>query len=152
MSDDDSRGNESPDRPHVSTDNIRAPDDTTGNTSETRARLEIIDQQARHLLESASVSEDGEAVRHCREIRAEVDRVRLLLLGPEAVLDGVPLEVDAEEESGKSSGSDNDADSPATDFNTDPRVPMIVHRGERVTTYLGPDPDAYELEHGDRDA
>lgn len=134
MSNDDSRGLESPDRPHASTDDSRALSDTS------RSRLETIDQQARTLLEN--VSEDSDAVRHLREIRAEVDRVRLSLLGPEAVLEDLPLEADVTRFDGGDSIEPTD---------TDGDVPMIASRGERVTTYLGPDPDAYEREHGDRD-
>ncbi|WP_276253160.1 hypothetical protein [Halomontanus rarus] len=139
MSHDDSRGNESPDRPHASTD------DDQSYATEARVRLKIIDQQAQTLLENAPG--DSDAIRHCREIRAEVDRVRLYLLGPEAVLEGLPLEEDTTE------SDDSDSSAPFhTDSDEDEDVPMIAHEGERVTTCLGPDPEAYEREHGDRNA
>ncbi|WP_207589861.1 hypothetical protein [Halomontanus rarus] len=137
MSDDDSRGYESPDRPHASTN------DDQSHATEARVRLEIIDQQAQALLEN--IPKDSDAIRHCREIRAEVDRVRLYFLGPEAVLEGLPLEEDTTE----SDGSDSNV---PFHIDLDEDVPMVAHEGKRVTTCLGPDPDAYEREHGDRDA
>ncbi|MCU4972068.1 hypothetical protein OB955_04880 [Halobacteria archaeon AArc-m2/3/4] len=118
---DDSRGLESPDQSDVSNETIvtRAlPDGGTDALS--RYRLQVIDRQARKLLET--IGEDSDATRHCREIRAEVEYVRRELFGFEFE---------------------------SNDLETDPTtVPMIVDRGELVTTCLGPDPDAYVREHG----
>ncbi|WP_276255180.1 hypothetical protein [Halomontanus rarus] len=129
MFNDDSRGLESPDKSDVSIETIATralPDGGTDALS--RYRLHVIDRQARKLLET--VDGDGDATRHCREIRAEVECVRRELLGFEP-----------------------------SDLETDPTtVPMIVDRGEPVTACLGPDPDVYVREHanstdehGDRD-
>lgn len=122
MFNDDSRGLESPDRSDVSTERIATRVLPDGGTDVlSRYRFHAIDRQARKLLET--VDRDSDATRHCREIRAKVECVRRELF---------------EFESG-------DLETDLTD------VPMIVDRGEPVTTCLGPDPDAYVREHGDRD-
>ncbi|WP_207591637.1 hypothetical protein [Halomontanus rarus] len=97
MYDDDSRGLESPDRPHASTDdwNTRArpdggtpaPEDSSDDSTHPNDvdpdtagyRLEVIDHQATKLLEALAddrTDEPHEATRHLREIRAEVEWVR----------------------------------------------------------------------------
>ncbi len=97
MYDDDSRGLESPDRPHASTDdwNTRArpdggtpaPEDSSDDSTHPNDvdpdaagyRLEVIDHQATKLLEVLAddrTDEPHEATRHLREIRAEVEWAR----------------------------------------------------------------------------
>ncbi len=89
MSNDDSRGNESPDRRNASTTRI-----TDGGTQPIERRLEAIDYLTRRLLADVqdatgidpSPDTRREVVRRLREIRAETSRVGLLLIGPEAAI------------------------------------------------------------------
>ncbi|WP_238709239.1 hypothetical protein [Natronorubrum halophilum] len=93
MSDDDTRGNESPDRRDAST-----PDQTIDPTRPIRTYLETIDRLTRVLharLRDPAVEIDGEPVaeesrrqarRRCREIRAETSQLGLRLIGPEAAI------------------------------------------------------------------
>ncbi|MCU4740539.1 hypothetical protein [Natronoglomus mannanivorans] len=192
MYDDDSRGLESPDRPQVSTDvdtRVR-PDggDPSSNDTGTEPthpndvdpdaasyRLEVIDQQAKRLLEElatdradrAGRKRPHEAVRHLREIRAEVEWARRGLCErprePNPSTAGSTAEsddggavdgrdaVDGADDSPK--GTDDSVHSTNAPHRNTGDVPMIVRRGPHVTTVLGPDPVAYErsLEAADRD-
>ncbi|MCU4743962.1 hypothetical protein [Natronoglomus mannanivorans] len=173
MYDDDSRGLESPDRPHASTDdwNTRArPDggDPSSNESTEPAhpndvdpdaasyRLEVIDHQAKRLLEElvADRTDRGrphEAVRHLREIRAEVEWVRRGLCEcPETSTaestgdSGERTDDAADTPNEHTDSTDDEARSTDTKGVTDDGVPMVVRRGPHVTTVLGPEPAAYE--------
>ncbi|WP_207592877.1 hypothetical protein [Halomontanus rarus] len=179
MYDDDSRGLESPDRPHASTDDRILPDggDPASEENGTESthpndvdpdaasyRLEVIDHQAKRLLEGLTADRTGrphDAVRHLREIRAEAEWARRGLCEcPEAST--AESTGDSGERTGDSADTPNededsanedtpDADSTddedlSTDTKdvTDDGVPMVVRRGPHVTTVLGPDPAAYE--------
>ncbi|MXV60959.1 hypothetical protein GS429_02535 [Natronorubrum sp. JWXQ-INN-674] len=137
MSNDDSRGNESPDRQDASPSNIRPlPDGGEPATQTLRKRLEAIDHLTQKLLEDVNavspiledVDEDTrrEARRRLREIRAETSQIGLLLIGPEAA---IPYRPD---------------DAP-------PETTLIAGDGDDiVTTYAGPaavhDPEAHDHE------
>ncbi|WP_440771405.1 hypothetical protein [Natronorubrum sp. DTA28] len=120
MSNDDSRGNESPDRQDAS-----LPQDST-HPIETY--LEALDQLTRSLharLHRADI--DGERVpdetrhqarRRCREIRAEASQIGLLLLGPDAAIHYHPDETDTD-------------------------------AGRGVTTFSGPPPNKFDHDQHD---
>ena len=128
MSDDDSRGNESPDRQDESTpDDHRSADRTADDPI--RTALEALDTLTRALhanLRNPPAGYDGrpltnetipETRRRCREIRAEASHLGLLLYGPEAA---IPYNPNA---------------SATTD-----------HEPSGATVYSGPEPDAFERE------
>ena len=130
MSNDDSRGNESPDRQDAST-----PTDQTNNaTASIQAHLEALDHLTRTLharLENPTLEIDGEPVpadrretarRRCREIRAQASLLGLRVLGPDAAISFRP------------------ADGPRPDD---------TNRG--VTTYSGPTPETFERERRGQD-
>ena len=150
MSDDNSRGLESPDRFDVSTPNARGrhnggkPSETKRPAPELRSdggtpddtvreRLESFDRLTRSLLadiqtgefhadlETADRDARLEATRHIREIRAEASRVGLLLFGPEMA---IPYRPD-----GDSSG-----------------LSIAAPGGSLTTAYRGPEPEALERE------
>lgn len=133
MSDDDSRGLESPDRSDVST-TARARTDGGSADDVIRDCLASIDYLTRTLLadvrdgealdalETSDYESRREAVRHIREIRAEASQVALLLVGPEAV---IPYRA---------------ADDP------DRETSLIARQGSVTTSYLGPDPGAFHRE------
>ncbi|WP_276256307.1 hypothetical protein [Halomontanus rarus] len=179
MYDDDSRGLESPDRPHASTDDRILPDggDPASEENGTESshpndvdpdaasyRLEVIDHQAKRLLEDLTADRTGrpyDAVRHLREIRAEVEWARRGLYEcPEAsTVESTGDSGERTEDSADTPNEDEDSaneDTPDEDSTddedrstdtkdvTDDGVPMVVRRRPHVTTVLGPDPAAYE--------
>ncbi len=144
MYDDDSRGLESPDRPHASTTNAgtRARRTDGGSTQPSAFdRLELIDRQAEILLEQLEAdhpeSATTEATRHVREIRAEAEWAHRLLREPGSDTDEESTASDSD--TGEESATDDDDSSDSADD-----VPMLVERGGGVTTVLGPDPVAYD--------
>ncbi|QFU82299.1 hypothetical protein [Natronorubrum aibiense] len=128
MSNDNSRGNESPDRQDASTRDTRTR--TDGGTLPLKTHLEAIDHLTRVLLadvhNARSIDPDPdtrrEVVRRLREIRAETSQVGLLLIGPEAAIPYRP------------------SDDP------DAEIPIADYCGSIVTTYSGPDPESLERE------
>ncbi|SDJ67979.1 hypothetical protein [Natronorubrum texcoconense] len=118
MSNDDSRGNESPDRQDASLPQTP--------TQPIRTYLEALDTLTRALHARLHLAEiEGERVpdetrrkarRRCREIRAEASGIGLSLLGPDAAIPYHPDETDADTGSG-------------------------------VTTFSGPPPSKFGREH-----
>ncbi|WP_263020967.1 hypothetical protein [Natronobiforma cellulositropha] len=92
MSNNEPRGTD-PDRSHASTP--RTPARTDGGRGDTCAQLEVIDRCAGRVLESLVGTEAGDAARHLREIRAEVEAARTHLCegGRGPVVGEVPMVV-----------------------------------------------------------
>ncbi|WP_440764700.1 hypothetical protein [Natronorubrum sp. DTA7] len=120
MSNDDSRGNESPDRQDAS-----LPQDPTHPIETYLEALDTLTRSLHARLHRAEI--DGERVpdetrhqarRRCREIRAEASQIGLLLLGPDAAIHYHPDETDADTASG-------------------------------VTTFSGPPPNKFEPDQRD---
>ncbi|MHC3437915.1 hypothetical protein ACYJ1Y_07345 [Natrialbaceae archaeon A-gly3] len=88
MSNDDSRGLETPDRSHEPPTNL--PDNSSALTD--AARLEVIDRLAAELLTSVEESDADhrDLKRHYREIRAEVESARRVLEDDALVTDRGP--------------------------------------------------------------
>ncbi|MDJ1432430.1 hypothetical protein [Halostagnicola sp. A-GB9-2] len=145
MYDDDSRGLESPDRPHAPTTNAgtRALRTDGGSTHPSAFdRLELIDRQAEILLEQLEGDQPdtptNEATRHVREIRAEAEWAHRLLREPGSETGEESTAGDSEMDDESATNDDDSSDSTADD------VPMLVERGGGVTSVLGPDPVAYD--------
>ncbi|WP_176548200.1 hypothetical protein [Natrinema sp. CBA1119] len=140
---DDSRGLESPDRPHASTPNDRVACDGGTTDESVRERLETITELTNSILEevrnpdTASDLEDISdetrrgATRRLREIDAEARRVGLELFGPGMLIP-------------RRSAEKVDDDRQTDD------LPTVVGCDSLTTTFRGPIPGALEHATGDR--
>ncbi|WP_226042350.1 hypothetical protein [Natrinema sp. DC36] len=141
---DDSRGLESPDRPHASTQNDRVACDGGTTDESIRERLETITKLTNSILEevrnpdTASDLEDLSdetrrgATRRLREIDAEARRVGLELFGPGMLIP-------------RRSAETVDDDRRTED------LPTVVGCDSLTTTFRGPIPGALEHATGDRE-
>ena len=148
MTNDDSRGNESPDRRDASTE---TDDETSSDDPQPiRAGLETIDELTRTLLEETRPprpnalercprNDRPEIRRRLREIRAEASQIGLLAIGPEAAIPYRPRDVD-----------DTNADETGVPVYSEP-TPDPLERDD--TDPNGTDPEeSHDDTGGDRDA
>ena len=132
MSNDDLRGLESPDRSHASTPTVRVRTDGGTTDAPVRERLESISELARSVLAAIQSADEAtkledvddktrrDAKRRLREIDAETRRVGFALFGP-----SIP------------------------DRSTDGDAPAVVRGDPFATSYLGPEPTAFECARTD---
>ncbi|WP_207891198.1 hypothetical protein [Natrarchaeobius oligotrophus] len=154
MSNDDSRGNESPDRRDAPT---RKKQQTTESV---RTRLERIDRLTRTLLidlerparntafEGLSDDDRRDVRRYLREIRAEASTVGLRVIGPEASIPYRPEDEPMDEPAGEQidDPADEPIDDPADEPIDEPANEPEPFDGShvRITTFDGPTPEAFE--------
>jgi len=144
MTNDDSRGLESPDRPHASTPTDRVAYDGGMTDESIRERLETIARLTNSILEEVrnpDTTNDLEdlsdetrrgATRRLREIDAEARRVGLELFGPGMLIPS------------------RSAEAVDDDRQTD-ELPTVVGCDSLTTTFRGPIPGAFEHATGDRE-